>query len=254
MTNTNKTLNSWKYELAKTAFTIEQLEIIQEQSVDLLVNNSLLLTFFCSPIQLEALALGFLWNEGIINDLSEIKNLRISPDMARIEVSLFSPIDTNPNLIRTSTGLTVIRELEKHQMNNSFRINPEMLIKLYDEFSAKQKLHQVAGGYHSAALSDGERINIITEDLGRHNCLDKISGMFLLEGKPFTPQIILLSGRISSEMIHKAINLTAPIIATRTTPTVKAVEIAKTHGVAIVGYLRGKQFSVFSFPERIQFK
>lgn len=253
MTNTNKTLNSWKYEPGNTVFTIKQLAIIEEQSVDLLVNNSTLLTFFCSPIDLEALTLGFLWNEGIISDLSEVKNLCISSDMARIEVSLFSPIDGHQSLMRTSTGMTVIRELEKSQINNSFTINPEMLIKLYDEFSAKQKLHQVAGGYHSAALSDGETINIITEDLGRHNCLDKISGTFLLEGKPFVPQIILLSGRISSEMIHKAMKLTAPIIATRTTPTVKAVEIAETYGVSIVGYLRGKQFSVFSFPERIQF-
>ena len=73
MTNTNKTLNTCKYDTGNTTFTIEQLEIIEEQSVDLLVNNSLLLTFFCSPIQLEALALGFLWNEGIISDLSEIK-------------------------------------------------------------------------------------------------------------------------------------------------------------------------------------
>ena len=251
MTKTDKTLKLRKYESGKQEFSNQTLDVIVEQPVELVVDNELLITFYCSPLELDALALGFLWNEGMISDLSEIKNLSINSDNSRIDISLLNPTNKPQSLLRTSTGITVMGENEKGLLDKPFTINAENLIQLYDEFSSKQILHKSAGGFHSAALSDGEKINILVEDLGRHNCLDKISGRFILDGSPFNPQIILLSGRISSEMIHKVLKLSAPIIISRTTPTTRAVEIAETNGISIIGYLRGKNFSIFTNPDRI---
>jgi len=251
MTKTNKTLKLRKYESGKKEFSLETLDIIVEQPVDLVVDNKILLTFYCSPLELDALALGFLWNEGLISDLSEIKNLSINSNNTRINVTLLNPTNKHQSLLRTSTGITIKGENEKGQLDNPFTINAEKLIHLYDEFSSNQILHKSAGGFHSAALSDGERINILVEDLGRHNCIDKISGRFILDRKHFTPQIIFLSGRISSEMIHKVLRLKAPVIVSRTTPTARAVEIADASGVTIIGYLRGKIFSIFTNSSRI---
>lgn len=251
MTKTNKSLKSKKYESVKKEFSLETLDIIVEQPVALFIDNKILLSFYCSPTELDALALGFLWNEGLISDLSEIKNLSINTDNTRINVSILNPTNKSQGLLRTSTGITITGEITKGQINNPFTINAEKLIHLYDEFSSNQILHKSAGGFHSAALSDGERINILVEDLGRHNCIDKISGRFILDGIHFTPQIIFLSGRISSEMIHKVLRLKAPIIVSRTTPTTRAVEIADANGVTIIGYLRGKNFSIFTNSYRI---
>ncbi|NLN71071.1 MAG: formate dehydrogenase accessory sulfurtransferase FdhD [Chloroflexi bacterium] len=252
--NTSEKLNTWKYVPGNNAFTQENMEIIFEQSVDLVLNGTHLLSFFCSPIDLKALAIGFLWNENIIYSLDDILNLTMRSNHSQINVSVASSNNQQQSLMRTSSGITISRDSEIIHEKRPFKINPETLIQLYEEFSSQQKLHKTAGGYHSAALSDGKMVNIIVEDLGRHNCLDKISGKFLLEGKPFTPQLILLSGRISSEMINKALRLEAPLIVTRTTPTVQAVEIANSNGITIIGYLRANQFSVFTHPERILFQ
>jgi len=253
MTKTNKTLKLQKYESGKKEFSLQTLDIIVEQPVDLVVDNKILITFYCSPLELDALALGFLWNEGMITDLSEIQNLSINSENSRIDVSLLNPTNKPKSILRTSTGITFMGENKKEQLDNPFTINAENLIQLYDEFSSKQNLHKSAGGFHSAALSNGENVNIIVEDLGRHNCLDKISGRFILDGKPFIPQIVLLSGRISSEMIHKILKLSASIIVSRTTPTTRAVEIAEINGITIIGYLRGKSFTIFTNPGRIRF-
>jgi FdhD protein len=252
MIKTNKTLKLQKYESGKKEYSLQNLDIIVEQPVDLVVDNKILITFYCSPFELDALALGFLWNEGVISDLSEIQNLSINFDNSRIDVSLLDPTNKPKSLIRTSTGITFMGESENRQLDNPLTIKAENLIQLYDEFSSKQNLHKSAGGFHSAALSDGENVNIIVEDLGRHNCLDKISGRFILDGKPFTPKTVLLSGRISSEMIHKVLKLSVPIIVSRTTPTTRAVEIAKINGITIIGYLRGNSFSIFTNPGRIR--
>jgi len=251
--NTNKTLNSWKYLTGNKELLQENLEIIVEKSTELIINGTPLLSFFCSPIELEALTIGYLWNEHIIDHLDDILNLRISPDLTQIDVSISHFQNDGKKPTRTSSGMVVSGKNEIIHEKQSFTINPKTLIRLYDDFSEKQKLHKSAGGYHSAALSDGKLINIIVEDLGRHNCLDKISGKFLLEGRSFSPKLLFLSGRISSEMINKSLRLGVPLIATRTTPTVSAVEIAEANGITIVGYLRGSQFSTFTCPERLIF-
>jgi len=252
MNKTNRKLKTWKYDSVKNELINETLIVIVEQSVDLVVNDRILLTFFCSPLDLDALALGFLWNEGIISGLDEIQSLSINSSLTRVDIIVENATDKPQRVMRASSGATLMGQSEIGQLDNPFIINADVLVQLYDNFSTEQHLHKSAGGYHSAALSDGEKVNIIVEDLGRHNCVDKISGRFLLDGRSFTPQVVLLSGRISSEMIHKVLRLMAPIIVSRTTPTARAVDIADTYGITIVGYLRGQGFSIFTHPERIR--
>lgn len=251
MTNSKKPLKITNFKSGNRDFTFGTLDIIVEQQVDLFIDNEKLLTFNCSPPDLDALAIGFLWNEGIINDLSELQNISIKSDNSRIDVSLQNPVGKPQSLLRNSTGISILGQNEIEQINNPFTIKAESIIHLYNEFSSKQFLHKSAGGFHSAGLSDGEIVNLTVEDLGRHNCLDKISGRFIINGRSFSPKLILLSGRVSSEMIHKVLKLNTPIIVSRTTPTTKAVEIAKTKNITIIGYLRDDHFSIFTNPARI---
>ena len=125
------------------------------------------------------------------------------------------------------------------------------VIALYDQLMAQQTLHDQIGGFHSAGLSDGEGVPIIVEDLGRHNCVDKLAGLYLLQHATFLPRALLLSGRISSEMVYKTLALSIPLIVSRTSPTSLAVEIAESAGITLIGYLRKGQFDVYSHPERI---
>ena len=94
-------------------------------------------------------------------------------------------------------------------------------------------------------------MRIVVEDLGRHNCVDKLAGQFLLQNRPFTPHLIALSGRISSEMVAKSLALSVEFIVSRTSPTSLAIETAAQLGITLIGYLRGGQFDIYSHPERV---
>lgn len=254
MASITKIINTWKYSSQNEMLIAERQGIITEQSVRLIVNGDFWLNFICSPIDLEALAVGFLWNEDVIQEVSEIQNLTVSPDLTSIEVLLSHPVIKPQAWHRTTTGVAPTFTSTQSAHDNIFRIFAKSLIAQYAAFESKQTHYQSAGGYHSAALSDGESVCITVEDIGRHNCLDKVIGIYLMEQKPFTPQIMLLTGRVSSEMIHKTLKLNVPVIASRTTPTANAVEIALGNHITLVGYLRGERFTIFANPERVDLR
>jgi FdhD protein len=89
------------------------------------------------------------------------------------------------------------------------------------------------------------------EDIGRHNCLDKLQGAALLAGIPTRDRILLSSGRISSEMINKARRLETPIVCSRTSPTSLSVALAEAWNITIVAYLRQDRMRVYTHPERV---
>ena len=116
MTKSYKNLQSQSYDPENADFTSETLGIIIEQKVELAVDKEVFLTFYCSPLDLEALAVGFLWNEGIISDLNEIKNLSVNTKNSRIDVSLLNTIKNKKTLLRSSSGVSVEDQTEKEQL------------------------------------------------------------------------------------------------------------------------------------------
>lgn len=247
----SKTTSIWKYSSHPQDMTVETQDVITEQSVGLVVNHEHWLTFICSPMDLDALALGFLWDEGVIDNLDEVEAISIKPDYSTIDIILKKSVIKPRTWHRTSTGFALASGKNQLSFDNDFSISADLLIKLFGSFSSKQTLHKSIGGYHSAALSDGEVVNISVEDVGRHNCLDKVSGLYLLGQKAFIPQLVFLTGRISSEMIHKALKLNVSFIVSRTTPTINAFDIAIAHGITLIGYLRGNSFIIYSHPEKV---
>jgi len=107
------------------------------------------------------------------------------------------------------------------------------------------------GGVHSAALSDGEHILVFKEDIGRHNALDKASGAALLKGINPKCLIVLISGRISSEIIGKAKRLGAPFVISRSAPTDQAIKIARATNITLIGFARGNRMNIYSGEKRV---
>ncbi len=244
-----KLVDVWKYNLITSYLMPITQSVINEETLQLIVNGEPWLNFVCTPSNIEALAVGFLYNEGIIKGLEEINKITI--DHKTIDVML-SNLEIRSGLLkRTSTGTSLEHRTDTPSVQSQFQIIATDLIKLYNLFLENQEYHKDVGGFHCAALSDGKNINIKFEDVGRHNCIDKICGQFLMKNQPFKPQVMLLTGRISSEMVLKTKILEVPMIVSRTTPTAHAVEIADQLGLCIVGYLRNDSFSIYSHPERI---
>jgi FdhD protein len=106
-------------------------------------------------------------------------------------------------------------------------------------------------GIHTAALADGEGLLLVAEDVGRHNTIDRIRGRCLLDGIVPEGKILLSTGRISSEMLHKAARMGTPVVASRTSPTSLSLALAEAWGITLVGYVRRDSLNIYTAPERV---
>jgi len=237
------------YSNSNDAIIEEKRQVINEHSLELFINDERWMTFICSPTNLEELALGFLWNENVISDLHQVRSINLSPDLSKIEIKLDRLVKKPTNFHRTSTGIAFPRSETAAREMDGFSYPAKELPSLYNRFSEAQELHSLVGGFHSGGLSDGQTIQIIMEDLGRHNCLDKLAGAWLQAEHRIRPAILLISGRISSEMVLKSLTMGCRILVSRTSPTALAIEIAEKAGICLVGYMRSKQFHIYSHSE-----
>jgi len=122
---------------------------------------------------------------------------------------------------------------------------------LVERLFESQDLYKKTGGVHTSILTDGDRIILSAEDVGRHNSLDKIAGLYLLGEAEFRNKILLSTGRISSDMLQKAARIGAAIVISRTSPTSMSVELADRWGITLIGYARRDRFNLYTHPMRI---
>ncbi len=251
-----KILNTLSYQAGQ--WEEKRTNIISEQSIGLTVNNEPWLTFMCTPTDLEALAVGFLFNEEIIETMDEVASVRVCPEETNIDVWLNHSVKKPENWTRTtgcSGGETSVGNdsprTGKTVPINGTRLAAERVGALVELLGEVQELYKESGGVHTSALSDGERILIAAEDIGRHNTLDKIAGRYIMERINPATKIILTTGRISSEMIQKAGRIGAAVVISRTSPSSLSVQMADDLGITLIGYARRDRFSIYAHPEGI---
>ncbi|KAA3643497.1 MAG: formate dehydrogenase accessory sulfurtransferase FdhD [Chloroflexi bacterium] len=231
--------------------------VIAEHAVSLTVNGQVWLTFMCSPTDLAAQAVGFLFNEGIIEDQSEIADVYICKNEANVDVWLHKNVEEPKSWKRTSGCTGGYSSVEAEDMQaipaDSLRLEPQQVLSLIRQLFEAQELYRQSGGVHSSAISDGHKLVIRTDDVGRHNTLDKLAGHLLLDDLDIDPRVVVSTGRISSEMLQKSARLGASVVISRTSPTSQSVELAQRKGITLIGYARGHRFNIYSHPERIAF-
>src|SRR5437762_7624275 len=182
-------------------------EVVREQPLTIWVNGEKFLTLLCSPVKLEALVVGYLWMERVIEDHAEIIRLDVSAVDGRADVTLARPVTLPTERILTSGcggGITFrIDHRLFPRLSSMLRVAPETLaLRMKDLFAAAIH-YRASRGIHGAALSDAERLLVVAEDVGRHNAVDKVKGEALLRGIPTEGLIVLSTGRVSSEMLPK---------------------------------------------------
>ncbi|HQV64278.1 MAG TPA: formate dehydrogenase accessory sulfurtransferase FdhD, partial [Anaerolineales bacterium] len=151
-------------------------------------------------------------------------------------------------------GVTAVDLLAKPNVSfdsDQFKVQPEAIGKLVEMLFESQSLYRETGGVHTSALSDGEKILISAEDIGRHNTLDKIAGLCLMNNIWPETRILITTGRISSEMLQKAARMNAPILISRTSPSSLSIEMAERYGITLIGYARKHRFNVYSNTQRV---
>jgi FdhD protein len=136
-------------------------------------------------------------------------------------------------------------------LQSDLRISTGQVSQLMRQLNESAALYRASRGVHTSALASPEQLLVLAEDVGRHNTLDKIRGACLLGDIPTRDRILISSGRISSEMITKARKMEAPIVMSRTSPTVTSIRLAQSWNMTLIGYVRGRQMRIYTGAERI---
>jgi FdhD protein len=255
MTAPQKAIDYDRYQFSK--WKSIHSETIVEAPVSLTVNGEAWVTFMCTPTDLEAMAVGFLYDEGVIDQIGDVKDVRVCEHGDNVDVWLSRAAQQPKSWRRTSGctgGVTAVDLLARPDVTFDLqapRFGAEMVGTLVDMLFESQELYRETGGVHTSALSDGERILLSAEDIGRHNTLDKIAGLCLMKNVWPERRILITTGRISSEMLQKAARLGAAILISRTSPSSLSIEMANRYGITLVGYARRQQFNVYSNPQRV---
>ncbi len=228
------------------------------------------------------LAAGFLFTEGILTSHDQIKQIRhCGLKIGKGTSSLDRAVALNSNTIRVDLNAGVdidFKRLERHFYTTSScgvcgkssiealhtgaqkltdvrspKLDSEMIHALPDRLRQSQDIFDQTGGLHASALFDvNGALEIVREDVGRHNALDKVIGAKFLAGElPLSEKILLVSGRASFELVQKALMAGIPIMVAVGAPSSLAVELAEEFGMTLAGFVRNNSFNVYSGKSRI---
>ncbi len=228
-----------------------------EAVITLSVNGQALVRLMCTPTNLKDLALGFLFNEGLIKSLDDVAVIELCSGGEGVDIWL--TYDIEAPLVRSITsgcsGGTTFEDIRsvEHKVKSDLVVTPGQVTALMEQLSDEAALYRRAGGVHTGALvALGEGASICTaEDVGRHNTLDKIAGRCLREGRSMEDSVLLTSGRISSEMVSKVAHMGIAVVVSRTSPTTLSIDLAREWGITLIGYTRRRSFRVYTGQRRI---
>jgi len=235
--------------------------VIGEMRFTIFVEDRELVTLMCSAWQLKPLVVGFLYLEGLIESVDDLEMLRLCLDDRLADVRLKNGFpDVPPRKILTS-GCTggvsfgkYLDDIEQFRIpDDEARVAPGRMYELLRALYDNSHLYRESGGVHTSVFVEPSEATprFVAEDIGRHNTLDKLQGMALLEGVPTHGGVIVASGRVSSEMLFKAAIMGVPMVGSRTSPTNLALAVAERLNITVCGYLRQGSMNVYTHPERV---
>lgn len=235
--------------------------VVVEIPVTVYVNDTELATLICSPGGHKELAVGFLLSEGLLRDYTDIKNITYNEQDSLLWVETTAPVPQLENFLRRQiasccgkgrAALYYINDARKLKPVQSAHIfEAAHLLHLIGLLEEKSSTFRKTGGVHSAALADSKGMLVMHEDIGRHNAVDRVLGHAFLNRIDPGDKCLLLSGRISSEILIKAAHFGIPVVVSRSAPTFLAVELADEFNISLVGFARGERLTVYSHLEKV---
>jgi FdhD protein len=234
--------------------------VVRELPLTIMLNGTELVTLLCSPSDIKYLAIGFLFSEGILKQLSDLKRVIVDDrkGVVRVETVLPEGTDTEAVFKRIITpgcgrGASFYSAADTELPRNESRLTVAAgtVLDRMTEFQRHSELYRTTHGVHSAALCDEKGILIFQEDIGRHNAIDKIFGQCFEQSISTQDKYIVSSGRISSEIVIKIARGGTPVLVTKSAPTNTAVKMADDLGVTLVGMVRGTHMNIYTHDERV---
>ncbi|KPL06508.1 hypothetical protein AMJ86_08295 [bacterium SM23_57] len=239
--------------------------VAREAPLTLFVNDIELVTLLCTPADFKDLAVGFLYSEGVISGVDDLARISVNASKGIVWITLgdgvaFSEEEYHRGRAVTSgcargqTFAHLADKLALPPLDTQHRFSIDQIYGLVKQLQTGGdggSLYERTGCVHVAMLFDGDKILVFREDIGRHNAVDKVVGYSVIHGIDCSDKAIMVTGRLSSEMVMKAARLGIPLVVSRTAPTSSALKIADEAGMTLVGFARGRRMNIYSHPYRI---
>jgi FdhD protein len=242
--------------------------VAEEVPVALVYNGEPHVVMMATPLDLEDFALGFSYSEGVIEGRDELESLEVFRHEGgrSHEIRMHIPSRRHDALLqrrrnlhgRTGCGLcgaeTIADAIRSpRHVGAGVTITTAALRRAQDELRRRQALNSLTGATHAAAWAapDGA-VQLVREDVGRHNALDKLIGAMLREGRDPARGFALVTSRASYEMALKAAMAGMPLLAAISAPTDYAIRVAEEAGLSLIGFARGDSFVIYACPARVQ--
>jgi FdhD protein len=259
--------------------TVVEGGVVIEEPLEIRLDGKPVAVLMRTPGMEKELAAGFCLGEGVVADLMDIALIRhcgrVGPDTIAAGNGIDDPLDESRNrvdvtlmpgtatpspqidvapLIRSGCGRTEASALAENLAPIAAGpvVRADTLSMLVGQITRRQAAYRAAGGIHAAAVfeADGQAV-VVCEDIGRHNAVDKAIGYCLLRGISLRDKVLVSTGRASYDMVAKGVRVGVPILASISSPTSLAVELAEALNCTLLGYLRGRTFNVYTHGWRI---
>lgn len=234
--------------------------VIEESRISVYLNGEKTISMMCIAKDGDAHAIGFLMSENVISSIDDVKNIEIKNDGLDVYVTADINEDMLSNLYKEKTltsgcggGITGNNagELQIPFNQVKMKIDRNTILDEVKKFYADSELYLLTGCVHKAMIYLEDKSTMTSEDIGRHNAIDKAVGLCKLKRLDTTKSILFVSGRLSSEMVVKGVMHKIPIIVSRTAPTHLGVITAHKHGITLIGFARGRKMNIYTHSGRI---
>ena len=224
--------------------------ILSEYILSIFLEDHLMVKLICIPKDLEELIIGYLYSEGVITSIDNIKFIDIDTENGIAKVNLNIEKNSGKSFLTTDSGdfteipYQFIKVNEQKQLPD-INWDPRTIINNANLLLDKSDLFKKTGNVHSVILCENDRLLYFSEDIGRYNAFDKTIGKALKDNIDLSKTCIYTSGRIPSSIALKTIHVGIPMIVSRSAPTDTTLELAKMHNLTVIGFAKGDKMNLY---------
>ncbi len=235
--------------------------IAGEHPLTIYVDKKELVTLMTLGAAPEALAIGFLRNQRLVESIDQIAAVQVDWEVNAVAITTFSGLVDLERKTEKRTATTgcgqgtmfgdLMADVESIRLDDLMRINEMTLFGLLNNVRLHESIYKQAGAVHGCALAQGDRILTFVEDVGRHNAVDAIAGWMWLEDVDGRDKVFYTTGRLTSEMVIKAAQMGIPVLVSRSGLTKMGHEIAQQVGITMIGRAVNKHYLLFTGAHRL---
>lgn len=227
-------------------------KVVQDETITLTINNKISRSMSAIEDSLKEFAVGYLFNENMVQTLDDIKEIKIENTKINVEIN-DKLLKTNETVLCSDSSggwRTKIKNVKS--VESDFQVRVDELINRIEELKNKAEIWQNTGGTHVAGIVYKDQF-IVKEDVSRHVAVDKVIGYGILNNFDLSQSYVIYSGRMPADMVIKMTRVGIPILASNAAPANSGYRIAKKGNITLVGFLRGQRCNIYNNQNRIIF-